>query len=115
MEKSLEDKPSRAVEVGDSLAIDLARWYLERETSECNKGYVIRSRLKRVPNEAVKCNALAHEEKVRRFLFQHIESFKSPNGRVLSSNRVMRDTFQPNFRDRFARCPDLPVQEFRRY
>ena len=27
----------------------------------------------------------------------------------------MRDAFRAYFRDRFARCPDLPLQEFRSY
>ena len=114
MSKSLEDKLSWTVE-GDSLAEELTRRDLKREDSERNKGYVVRSRLKRVPKEAVKCNALAREEEVRRFPFRYIESFKSPDGHILGSNREMRDAFRAHFRDRFARCPDLPVQEFRSY
>ena len=27
----------------------------------------------------------------------------------------MRDTFRAHFRDRFARCTDLPIREFRSY
>ena len=61
MAKSLEDKLSRAVK-GDSLVVDLTRRDFERETSERYKGYVVR--FKRVPNEAVKCNALAREDEV---------------------------------------------------
>ena len=34
---------------------------------------------------------------------------------MLQSNRKMHDAFRVHFRDRFARCPDLSVQEFRRY
>ena len=55
--KSLEDRLSRAVEGGDSVAIDLAKGDLEHEASERYKGFVVRNRLKRVPNKAVKCNA----------------------------------------------------------
>ena len=77
--------------------------------------YVVRSRLKRVHKEAVKCNALAREEEVRRFPFRYIKSVKSPNECVLGSNHEMRDAFRTHFRDCFARCPDLPVQEFRSY
>ena len=62
----------------------------------------------------MKCNALAREE-VRPFSFQYIESVKSPDGRVPGSNHEMRDDFLAHFRDRFARYPDLPVQEFRSY
>ena len=40
--------------MGDSLTVELARGDLERESSERYKGYVVRSRLKRVLNEAVK-------------------------------------------------------------
>ena len=57
--KSLEYKLSRAVEEGDSLAIDLAWQDLERKASERYKGYVVRSSLKRVTNEALKCNSFA--------------------------------------------------------
>ena len=52
---------------------------------------------------------------VRRFPFRYIESVKSPDGHVIGSNREMRETFRVHRRDRFARCPDLLVQEFRRY
>ena len=60
----------------------------------------------------MKCNALAREEEVRKFLFRHIESVKSPDGRMFGSNREIRDAFRAHFRDRFAYCPELPVQEF---
>ena len=44
--KSIKDRLSRAVEVGDSVAIDLAKGDLEREASERYKGFVVRNRLK---------------------------------------------------------------------
>ena len=99
----------------DSLTVDLARRDFEREISECYKGYVVKSRLKRVPNEDVKCNALTHEEEVRRFLSRYIESVKSPDGHVLQSNHDMHEAFRVHFRGPLARCLDLPVQEFRSY
>ena len=34
---------------------------------------------------------------------------------MLRSSRKIREAFQTYFRDRFARCPDLQVQEFRNY
>ena len=55
--KFLDDKLSRAVERGNSLAVDLARRDIEREASERYKGFVVRARLNRVSNEVVKCNA----------------------------------------------------------
>ena len=94
------DDPKRAMERGDSLAADLARQDFEREASERYKDFVVRSRLKRVPNEAVKCDVFARKEEVRRIPPRYIEFVKSPDG---------------HFRDRFACCPDLPVQEFRSY
>ena len=63
----------------------------------------------------MKSNASAREEEVRRFPGRYIDSVKSPDGRVLRSNREIRDAFRAHFRDRFARCPDLPLQEFRSY
>ena len=39
----------------------------------------------------------------------------SPDGRLLRSNREIRESFRANFRDRFARCPDLQVQECLNY
>ena len=59
---------------GDSLTIDLARRDLERETNECYKGFVVRSRLKRVLNEAVKLNTTEREEEVRSFPDRFIHS-----------------------------------------
>ena len=55
------------------------------------------------------------EEEVRRFPDRYIDSVESPNGRVLRSTREIRDAFRVHFRDRFARCSDLPLQEFRSY
>ena len=68
---------------GDSLVVELARRDLERENSERYKGHVVRSRLKRVPNEAVKLNATACEEEVRRFPDRYIASVKTPDGRLV--------------------------------
>ena len=83
------------------------------ESSERYKGSVVRSRLKRVLNEAVKSNATAREEEVRRFPDRYIASVKTPDGRLLRSGREIRDAFRAHFRDRFARCTDLPLREFR--
>ena len=113
--KSLDDRLSRAVEVGESVAVDLARRDLEREASERFKGFVVKNRLKRVSNEAVRCNAFMREEELRRFPCRYIEFVKSSDGRVLRSNREMREAFRAHFCDCFARCPDFPVQEFRNY
>ena len=63
----------------------------------------------------MKSNATAREEEVRRFLGRYIDSVKSPDKCVLQSNREIRDAFRAHFRDRFVRCPDLPLQEFRSY
>ena len=103
------------MEGGDSLAVDLASRDLEREVSERYKGFVVRNRLKRVSNEAVRFNAFMREEELRRYTDRYIEFVKSPDGRTLWSNREMRKAFGAHFRDRFARCSDLQVQEFRNY
>ena len=99
---------------GDSLGVELARRDLEGESSERYKGAVVRSRLERVLNEAVKSNTTAREE-VRRFPDRYIASDKAPDGRLLRSDREIRDAFRAHFRDRFARCTDLPLREFRSY
>ena len=59
----------------------------------------------------MKCNTSACKEEVRR----NIESVKSSDGHVLQPNREMHEAFRVYFHDHFARCPDLPVQEFRSY
>ena len=101
--------------LGDSLAEDLARRDFEREASERDKGFVVRNRLKGVSNEAVRCNTFMRKEELRRFPYRYIEFVKSLDGRMLRSNRGMREAFWTHFCDRFARCPDLPVQEFCNY
>ena len=113
--KSIDDRLSRAVAGGDSLGVELARRDLERESSECCKGSVVRSRLKRVLNKAVKSNATAREEEVRRFPDWYIASVKTPDGRLLRSGRQIHDAFRAHFLDRFARCTDLPLREFHSY
>ena len=113
--KSLEDRLSRAVEGGDSVAIDLAKGDLEYEASEHYKGFVVRNRLKRVPNEAVKCSALMRKEELRRFPRRYIECINAPDGHMLRLSCEIHEAFRTHFRDCFAHCPDLQVQEFRNY
>ena len=112
--KSIDDRLSWAVAgEGNSQTVELARRDLERESNECYKGFVVISWLKRVINEAVKTNATAREEKVRWFPDRYIDSVKTADGRVLRSNHEILDAFRAHFRDPFACCPDLPLQEFR--
>ena len=108
--KSLEDRLTRAVKRGDALAVDLARRDLEREASARYKAFVFRTRLTRVSNDA-----FVREEKVRMFAHRYIKFVKSPDGHARRLNREMRRAFRTQFRDRFACCPDLLVQEFRSY
>ena len=63
----------------------------------------------------MKSNATAREEEVRRFPDRYIASVKTPDGHLLRSGREIRDAFRAHFRDRFARCTDLPLREFRSY
>ena len=63
----------------------------------------------------MKSNATAREEEVRRFPDRYIASVKTADGRLLHSSREIRDAFRAHFRDRFARCPDLSIREFRSY
>ena len=60
----------------------------------------------------MKTNATAREEEVRRFPDRYIGSVKAPDGRLLRSAREIRDAFRAHFRDRFARCTDLPLGSF---
>ena len=62
----------------------------------------------------MKSNETAREG-VRRFPDRYIDSVKTPDGRMLRSSSEMRVAFRAHFRDRFARCSDLPLQEFRSY
>ena len=103
------------METRDSLAVDLAKWNRERGASKCYKGFVVRTRQKRISNKAVKYNAFLHEEEMRRFPHRYIKFVKSPDGHALRLNPEMREAFRVHFRDRFACCPDLLVQEFRSY
>ena len=112
MAKSLDDRLSWVVECRDSLAVDLSRRDLERDASERYKGFIVRSRLKSVPNEDVKCNMFAREEKVRRFLHRYFEFVKSPDGHALRSNRDMPSAFRVHISYHFACCDELPVQVF---
>ena len=68
------------------LAVDFIRWNLEHEASEPYKGFPVRSRLKSVPNKAVKCNSYIREEEAQRFPPRYIKSVKSHNGHVLRSS-----------------------------
>ena len=85
---------------------------LERKASERFKGFIVRNRLRRVPNEAMKCCAFLRKEELRRFPCRYIRCVNTPDGRVLRSSR---EAFRTHFRDRFTRCPNLQVQEFCNY
>ena len=52
---------------------------------------------------------------MQRFPDWYIDSVKTPDGCVLRSNREMGDAFRANFRNRFARCTELLLQELRSY
>ena len=52
---------------------------------------------------------------MRRFPDRYSTSVKTPEGNCLRSTREIRDAFRAHFRDRFARCTDLPLREFRSY
>ena len=90
--------------VGDSIAVELAKGNLEHEASECYKSFVVRNRLKRVPNEAVRCTAFLHKEELPRFTRRYISCVKSPDGHELRSNC---EAFRVHFHDHFARYPDF--------
>ena len=62
----------------------------------------------------MKTNTTAREE-VRRFPDRYIASVKTPDGRLLRLSREIHDACRAHFRDRFARCTDLPLREFRSY
>ena len=55
------------------------------------------------------------KEELCRYTDGYIEFVKFPDGYMLRSNRKMRKAFWVHFRDRFACCPDIPVQEVRNY
>ena len=62
--KSLEYRLSCGVE--DSLAAELGKEDFEREANECYNGFVVKSRLERVPNKAVKCNEFVCDEEFQK-------------------------------------------------
>ena len=55
------------------------------------------------------------KDELRRSPRRYIECVNSPDGRVLRSSREIREAFRTHFRDRFARCSDLQVQDVRNY
>ena len=52
---------------------------------------------------------------MQRFPFGMSNRSSLQTGRVLGSNREMRDAFRAHFSDRFTRCLELPVQKFHSY
>ena len=67
---------------GDTLEVELARRNLEHEASKHNQGFIIRSRLSRVSNEAGKLNAHAGNEELQRFSGWYIDSVISTDGQA---------------------------------
>ena len=56
-----------------------------------------------------------HKEELRRFPHRYIECVNAPDERMLRSSREFREASRTHFRDSFACCPELQVQEFRNY
>ena len=63
----------------------------------------------------MKCNTFLRKEELRRFPRRYIVCVNAPNGHALRLSREIPEAFRTHFRDRFARYPDLQVQEFRNY
>ena len=82
MAKSLEEKVSQGVEGGFS-SHRYSKADLECDASECYKGFVVRSKPKRISNKAMKCNVFTREEV---HSFKYIEFIKSPDEHVLGLN-----------------------------
>ena len=100
---------------GDPLEIELTRRDLECKANECYQGFIVRTRLDRVSNEAVKHNLNSHREELQRFPFRHNKSVMSSNRHKLWSDQEICDTFQADFCDRFTRLPNLLVEVFSSY
>ena len=54
-------------------------------------------------------------KKCEGFPDRYIASVKTPDGRLLRLSRKVRNAFQAHFRNHFARCTDLTLQEFHSY
>ena len=114
-ETLLEDKISRAMAGGDSLTIEIARSDLQQAVSARYEGQVVRARLDRVSNEAVKLDASMRKEEMRRWPNRYIRSVKTPDGQILQSTRDICDGFRQHLQKRFTKKPSLCEQEFRSY
>ena len=114
-EKSIEDKLHRAVSGGDTLSAALARADLVQAANDRYNGQVVRSRLDRVSNEAVKLGASMRAEEFRRQKDDYITEIKNPDGRTLRSTRDIVENFRTHLQSRFTRLTDLPVEQFDSY
>ena len=63
----------------------------------------------------MKCNAFMCKEELRRFPCWYIECVNAPDRHVLRASYEILEAFRAHIQDRFARCPDLQVQEFHNY
>ena len=98
----------------------LSRWFsfkkdLEREASERYKGFVVRSRLKWVPNVAVKYNSYVRKEEGWSSPHRYIEFILFPDEHMLWSSREIREAFRVNIHDHFSHLLDLTLQRFCSY
>ena len=64
-------------------------------------------------NEAVKLDASLRREEFHENTY--ISQVKSSDGRSLESSREILEEFRSHFKARFARLPDLPVEQFNEY
>ena len=114
-QRSIKDKLDRAVLVGDSGQVNVAKVKLASLQIKEYQALVVRARLKRMSCEATNMAQELRAEELRHSTDRHIASVTSPDGQRRTTNEAICREFQQYFLKLFTREPGLSSAQFDTY
>ena len=114
-QKLIKDKLDRAVLVGDSGQVNIAKAELASLQVKEHQALVVRARLKRMSCEATNMAQELRAEELRHAADRHITSVTSPNGQRQTTNKAICKEFRQYFLKLFTREPRLSSDQFDTY
>ena len=106
-QRSIKDKPDRAILAGDSRQVKIAKAELVSLHVKEHQALVVWARLKRMSCEATNMAQELRAEELRHAADRHIASVTSPDGQRQTTNQAICKEFQQYFQKLFTREPEL--------
>ena len=111
----IEAQQDRAVKVGDSGAVSIAKANLGSYQIKKYQAPVVRVRFKRMSYEATNMGQEFRGEELKHAVDRHIVSITSPDGQCRTTNEAICREFRDFFEKLFTRGPELSSGQFDTY